>query len=707
MSDVVLKRKDGTTHTFTGVNAVRMKDLSGEFANKFIIPNGTKSITENGTHDIAEYEAVTVDIHDIIDVDELPTSDIDTSKYYRMGDALYKVKNTAVGTWLLNESLNSDSGIYAEVDISVTFSSLSFVVFAFSTTGAGARSLSIGANDSTLYPTRLVYYGTGTGYHDVSLSGRYVQIRSGSSSTVDYSYDKTVEYRTITITGGTDAENPDLISWLNSNATRQGDLWDKYYIPTFQTKTVTENGEVAPDDGYDGLSQITVNVPIPSGYIVPSGTKSIELTSPLSAEFDVTEYEKVSAIAKIQDKRIEITSNGETVVARDNGYAGMDNVYLTVNVPALDTSDATASADKMLESYTAYVDGKKVTGTIPTYEGDTTISPVTAFKEGTTYSPDVHWSDIYFNLWADESEAKSVLATLPTVTISGLTGYLMGVYQNSEGAYCVLSFDVESLEFNIAYYSADLTEWLGGATVRLPSGDIIISRETFDVVCQAFGCVKDNAFYIPLTSFAGYEVGTNNEDIKNIISATPFVWTSNKTLSSATPSVEGNILTASYRENASAYAVYVDDNKVTEVPYIDMLNGYDLTQTGITEAGTHKVRVQTISNNEYFTDSSLSVAANWTIEDGGSNLITFYFRGTSYQAEEGMTWAQFIDSSYNDGTFSRGEKFGGTIYYVNRNGKKVTCDTLSDQAGSRCYTYTDETIADGYYYSHTTGPVAS
>lgn len=34
-------------------------------------------------------------------------------------------------------------------------------------------------------------------------------------------------------------------------------------------------------------------------------------------------------------------------------------------------------------------------------------------------------------------------------------------------------------------------------------------------------------------------------------------------------------------------------------------------------------------------------------------LITFTINGTSYQAEEGMTWEQWVDSSYNDGTVSK------------------------------------------------------
>ena len=57
-----------------------------------------------------------------------------------------------------------------------------------------------------------------------------------------------------------------------------------------QEKTATANGEVTPDSGYDGLSKVTVDVPIPDGYIVPKGEK--EITK--NGTHDVTEFASVN-----------------------------------------------------------------------------------------------------------------------------------------------------------------------------------------------------------------------------------------------------------------------------------------------------------------------------------------------------------------------------------------------------------------------------
>lgn len=66
----------------------------------------------------------------------------------------------------------------------------------------------------------------------------------------------------------------------------------------------------------------------------------------------------------LQEKTI--TQNGE--VTPDEGYDGLSKVTVDVK-GGIDTSDATATADKILLNETAYVNGEKVVGNIETWDG--------------------------------------------------------------------------------------------------------------------------------------------------------------------------------------------------------------------------------------------------------------------------------------------------------------------------------------------------
>ena len=106
--------------------------------------------------------------------------------------------------------------------------------------------------------------------------------------------------------------------------------------PVLQTKSVSpseSSQNVTPDAGYDGLSKVTVGA--------------------------------------IQTESKTVTSNG-TVTPSSGKYLKQ----VTVNVPSsgIDTSDATATAEKILKGATAYVKGKKVTGTIAYFPKGSTIS---------------------------------------------------------------------------------------------------------------------------------------------------------------------------------------------------------------------------------------------------------------------------------------------------------------------------------------------
>jgi hypothetical protein len=75
------------------------------------------------------------------------------------------------------------------------------------------------------------------------------------------------------------------------------------------------------------------------------------------------------------------------------------------------------------------------------------------------------------------------------------------------------------------------------------------------------------------------------------------------------------------------------------------------------------------------------------INGGGSvSLITFTVEGVKYQAEEGMTWGEFIDSAYNTSgyfTYSNNKVYyTGHYIHDNRDGSEVYSTDLIEENGS-------------------------
>ena len=107
------------------------------------------------------------------------------------------------------------------------------------------------------------------------------------------------------------------------------------------------------------------------------------------------------------------------------------------------------------------------------------------------------------------------------------------------------------------------------------------------------------------------------------------------------------------------------------------------------------------SNNILLTITGGSDVTNqnliqWFVDNGATftklELITFTIDGTSYQAEEGMTWEQWVNSSYNTGGYRL-----STNTIVNSSGSGIT-----DSSNVAVY-YTDVIVANATYKLLTSG----
>lgn len=96
-----------------------------------------------------------------------------------------------------------------------------------------------------------------------------------------------------------------------------GKIQEVHIEPTLEEITITENGEYTPSG--DGYSKVTVEVPVPDGYIIPEGTLAITE----NGTHDVTEYASAEVNVPSEEPDLEeitITANGEYTPSGD-GYS--------------------------------------------------------------------------------------------------------------------------------------------------------------------------------------------------------------------------------------------------------------------------------------------------------------------------------------------------------------------------------------------------
>ena len=192
-----------------------------------------------------------------------------------------------------------------------------------------------------------------------------------------------------------------------------------------QEKTICENCEATPDEGYDGFSKVVVDVPIPDGYIVPTGTK--EITE--NCTEDVTEFATIEVNVPIPEDEIYdgsvIIHTGEPLMTPS---ISLNNDILTI-----------ASSDYNTDSYAVLVDGvekgtienniEEVTLTIYNCDGSDIVTTLSGASPAEVLvienEVNVIWADKSVSEYAFEDGAKFLGLSL-TATTSDVNNAAIG-----------------------------------------------------------------------------------------------------------------------------------------------------------------------------------------------------------------------------------------------------------------------------------------
>lgn len=302
-------------------------------------------------------------------------------------------------------------------------------------------------------------------------------------------------------------------------------LQEKTVTPTENTQTIVY------DSGYSGLSQVTVN-PIPSSYIVPTGSQNITVngTYDIKTKAEVVVNVPTGSTINNQDKTVTPTEL-EQAISADSGYTGLGTVTVegisstyvgsgitrrnstdlsasgaTINVPAGyyaqqaskavangtagtpvatkgTVSNHSVSVTPSVQNTTGYITGGTKTGTAITVNASELVSGSQTITSNNTYDV-TNLASVVVNVSGGSSPVIDSLAVTPTESeqtfnSSSVDGYkpvtvgaISSTYVGS-GIARKSSSDLTSsgatVTVPVGYYESQASKSISSGTVTAPS----------------------------------------------------------------------------------------------------------------------------------------------------------------------------------------------------------------------------------------------
>ena len=461
-------------------------------------------------------------------------------------------------------------------------------------------------------------------------------------------------------------------------------------VVKLQTKTVTpttSTQSLEPDTGYTGMSIVTVN-PIPSQYIVPSGTKSITANG---TGIDVASYAEVDVSVtptiNLQDKTVD-SSTSQQVVEADSQYDGLNSV--TVNAMPVGSATTPATTITANPSISVNTSTGLITATASASESVTPTVSAGYVSSGTSGTITVSGSG------TSQLSTQNAVTATPTEseqTIVSAGKYTLGAIKVSAISSTYVGSGIDRND------SDDLT--VSGATVTAPAGYYAESASrsisSGSISASATGSATVSSLSLAYDSTNGDFDVSGSSSISGTATAT--VGTAGYVSSGATGSTTG---TATVSANIPKIVGTTEFSGTTT--FTPAINRTTTTATGATNVGTGSAST-TKPSSGYFV-SVKSNANTGTITATPTVSTSGYGTSSNHEIAANSTTVGANASSETYITVSGGSATTPTTSITANPTISVNSSTgviTASVSGSKSIT---PTISSGYITSGTAGTVS-
>lgn len=370
---VTPKKEEQTVTPDSGYNALSSVTVE-KIPDNYIEPSGTLEIANNGTHNVTDYAAVDVSVPAVgVELPNLenPGSDSDLLQDKELIDSSGKVvKGTMPDNGTVTQILDTKHTSYVipkgkhsgqgEVSINKEVKNATPTTSQQTISPSDGRVLSA-VNIEAIQVQSKQIYRNGTYAPDDGKFFNLVTVNVLTDAKLDEAAEYTFGQIGITQTSAT-------VSFTCAETIRVED--EKIVLDNPSTISVTMQSSDTDGSRFNQLRGLYFQKSGATYYVPPECV--ITKRNVTGGAGATTGYKFVGSIYPvIFDTGVvlgtkTITENG-TYRAADEGFDGFESVSVNVPASGIDTSDATAGPENILDGLTAYVDGVKITGTMPNH----------------------------------------------------------------------------------------------------------------------------------------------------------------------------------------------------------------------------------------------------------------------------------------------------------------------------------------------------